>query len=41
MNGAGDANKPNFKYFSRVIKEESENREKALEALLGASASKL
>ncbi|TBU50519.1 Isochorismatase hydrolase [Dichomitus squalens] len=36
-----DANKPNFKFFSRVIKEEAENREKALEALLGGSSSKL
>ncbi|KAI1793021.1 Isochorismatase hydrolase [Ganoderma leucocontextum] len=29
-----DANKPNFKDFSRIIKEEVGNREKALEALL-------
>lgn len=35
----GDANKPNFKFLSKIIKEEGENTQKALEGLVPRSPS--
>ena len=38
---SGDSNHPEFKHFTRMVREEKENTEKSLQGLLGTPESKL